>query len=148
MGQASRGGSEKLKVIGESRARLSSKIVRLIDFGRLLTGVFMSKPKILVDPQPRTMEMIFRPDAQRRLAEIADLTVFDTGRMPVEMVEKVLPESEILIGQTDLPRERLSRAPKLRTIFNVEGNFLPNIDYQYCFEHEIRVLIEIGRAHV
>jgi phosphoglycerate dehydrogenase-like enzyme len=101
----------------------------------------MSKTKILVDPLPRTMDMIFRPEAQRRLAEIADLAVFETGRMPAEMVEQFLPASEILIGQTDLPRERLDRAPKLRTIVNVEGNFLPNIDYQYCFERGIRVLI-------
>jgi phosphoglycerate dehydrogenase-like enzyme len=101
----------------------------------------MSKPKIMIDPQPRTMEMIFRPEAQRRLAELAELTVFDTGPMPPEMVERILPESEILIGQTDLPRERLDRAPKLRAIFNVEGNFLPNVDYQYCFERGIRVLI-------
>jgi phosphoglycerate dehydrogenase-like enzyme len=101
----------------------------------------MSKTKILIDPQPRTMDMIFRPEAQRRLAEIAELTVFDTGRMPAETVEQALPESEILIGQTDLPRQRLNRAPKLRAIFNVEGNFLPNVDYQCCFERGIRVLI-------
>jgi len=101
----------------------------------------MSKPKILIDPQPRTMDMIFRAEAQRRLAEIAELTVFDSGPMPLEMVEQALPASEVLIGQTDLPRERLERASKLRAIFNVEGNFLPNIDYQFCFERGIRVLI-------
>jgi phosphoglycerate dehydrogenase-like enzyme len=101
----------------------------------------MSKPKILIDPQPRTMDMIFRAEAQRRLAEIAELTVFDSGPMPLEMVEQALPGSEVLIGQTDLPRERLERASKLRAIFNVEGNFLPNIDYQFCFERGIRVLI-------
>ena len=101
----------------------------------------MSKPKILIDPQPRTMDLIFESDAQRRLSAIADLTVFDAGPMPGEMLERALPETEILIGQTDLPRERLERAPKLRTIFNVEGNFLPNIDYDYCFSRGIRVLI-------
>jgi phosphoglycerate dehydrogenase-like enzyme len=101
----------------------------------------MSKPKILIDPLPRTMEMIFRPEAQRRLAEIAELTLFESGRMPAEMVERALPESEVLIGQTDLSRERLDRAPKLRAIFNVEGNFLPNVDYQCCFERGTRVLI-------
>ena len=101
----------------------------------------MSKPKILIDPQPRTMDLIFESEAQRRLSAIADLTIFDAGPMPVEMLEKALPETEILIGQTDLPRERLERAPKLRTIFNVEGNFLPNIDYDYCFSRGIRVLI-------
>jgi hypothetical protein len=67
----------------------------------------MSKPKILIDPLPRTMDMIFRPEAQSRLAEIAELTVFEAGRMPDEMVDEKLPESEVLIGQTDLSRERL-----------------------------------------
>jgi phosphoglycerate dehydrogenase-like enzyme len=101
----------------------------------------MSKPTILIDPQPRTMDMIFHPDAQRRLAEIADLVVYDSGPMPAEMLEKNLPRADILIGQSDLPRERLQQASKLRAIFNVEGNFLPNIDYDYCFSHGIRVLI-------
>jgi phosphoglycerate dehydrogenase-like enzyme len=59
----------------------------------------------------------------------------------VRCLKKALPEAEIIIGQTDLPRERLERASKLRAIFNVEGNFLPNIDYDFCFSHGIRVLI-------
>jgi phosphoglycerate dehydrogenase-like enzyme len=101
----------------------------------------MSELNILIDPQPRTMEMIFDAEARRRLSDIADLTVFDSGPMPAPMLEEVLPKAEILIGQSDLPRERLERAAKLRAIFNVEGNFLPNIDYSYCFEHGIRVLI-------
>ena len=85
--------------------------------------------------------MIFQPDAQRRLSAMADLTVFDAGPMPPEMLEKNLPRADIIIGQTDLPRERLQQASKLRAIINVEGNFLPNIDYDYCFSHGIRVLI-------
>ena len=101
----------------------------------------MSKPAILIDPQPRTMDMIFQPGAQKRLSEIADLTVFDSGPMPADMLEKNLPRTDILIGQSDLPRELLQKASKLRAIFNVEGNFLPNIDYSYCFTHGIRVLI-------
>jgi phosphoglycerate dehydrogenase-like enzyme len=101
----------------------------------------MSKPTVLIDPQPRTVNLIFDAEAQRRLSAIADLTVFDTGPMPADMLEKALPEATILIGQTDLPRERLERASKLRAIFNVEGNFLPNIDYDYCFSRGIRVLV-------
>jgi phosphoglycerate dehydrogenase-like enzyme len=101
----------------------------------------MSKPTILIDPQPRTMDMIFQPDAQRRLAEIADLVIFDKGPMPSEILERNLLQADIVIGQSDLPRERLRQASKLRAIFNVEGNFLPNIDYDYCFSHGIRVLI-------
>src|ERR1700758_393323 len=101
----------------------------------------MSKLNILIDPQPRTMEMIFDAKARRRLSDIADLTIFARGRMPAALLEEALPKAEILIGQTDLPRERLERATKLRAIFNVEGNFLPNIDYQYCFQRGIRVLV-------
>jgi len=96
---------------------------------------------ILIDPQPRTTDMIFGSHAQSRLAEIAELVVFDTGAMPAEMLEEYLPRADILIGQSDLPRRRLQQASKLRAIFNVEGNFLPNVDYDYCFSHGIRVLI-------
>jgi phosphoglycerate dehydrogenase-like enzyme len=101
----------------------------------------MSKAKIIIDPHPRTMDLIFDAKAQSKLAELADLTVFDSGPMPAEMLEQALPETEILVGQSDLPRERLERGEKLRAIFNVEGNFLPNIDYDYCFGHGIRVLV-------
>jgi phosphoglycerate dehydrogenase-like enzyme len=101
----------------------------------------MSKPKIIIDPQPRTMGLIFSERAQNKLSELADLTVFDSGPMPAEMLEAALSDAEIIIGQTDLPRERLARCPRLRGIFNVEGNFLPNIDYDYCFAHGIRVLV-------
>jgi hypothetical protein len=102
--------------------------------------VLMWKPKLIIDPQPRTMDLIFDPEARHRLATIADLTVFDTGPMPVDMLEAALPEANILIGQTDLPRARLEKATKLQAIFNVEGNYLPNIDYEFCFSRNIRVL--------
>ena len=101
----------------------------------------MSKTTIIVDPQPRTINLIFDQRARSKLSELADLIVFDTGPMPSEILERALPEAEMIIGQTDLPRERLETSKKLRAIFNVEGNFLPNIDYDYCFAHGIRVLV-------
>ncbi len=39
-----------------------------------------------------------------------------------------------------MPKERLDKAPNLKVIFNVEGNFYQNIDYQECFRRSIRVL--------
>ena len=87
------------------------------------------------------MKLIFNERAHNKLAELADLTIFESGPMPAEMVDSALPDAELIIGQTDLPRERLARCQKLRAIFNVEGNFLPNIDYDYCFAHNIRVLV-------
>ena len=65
------------------------------------------------------MNSIFDAEARRRLAELADLTIFDSGPMPAEMLEDALPEAEIIIGQSDLPRERLERGKRLRAIFNV-----------------------------
>ncbi len=101
----------------------------------------MDKLNILVDPQPRTFDLIFDEASRRRLSTLAELTAYDAGPMPSEVLEKALPQTDVLIGQTDLPRERLERARKLRAIFNVEGNFLPNIDYAYCFSRGIRVLV-------
>ena len=100
----------------------------------------MIKPRIIVDPQPRTMDLIFDQETHRRLAALGEISLYDAGPMPAEMLEQALPEAEIIIGQTDLPRERLEKAPKLRAIFNVEGNYLPNIDYEFCFSRQIRVL--------
>ena len=39
-----------------------------------------------------------------------------------------------------MPKERIDRAPKLKAIFNVETNFLPNIDYEHCQARGIYVL--------
>ena len=52
-----------------------------------------------------------------------------------------LPETVLLLGQTDMPRERIERAPRLKAIFNVETNFLPNIDYVACRDRGIWVLM-------
>ena len=60
--------------------------------------------------------------------------------MPAEMVDRHLPETVLLLGQTDMPHKRIERAPRLKAIFNVETNFLPNIDYVACRDHGIWVL--------
>ena len=60
--------------------------------------------------------------------------------MPPERFEALLPEMDLLIGQSDMPRERLDRAAKLRAIVNVETNFLQNVDYETCFQRGIHVL--------
>jgi phosphoglycerate dehydrogenase-like enzyme len=98
------------------------------------------KPLLLIDPLPRTVPMCFDEEAQARLAGLGRLVVHETSRMPAEMVEQHLPEVEVVIGQTDMPAERLEQAQKLRAIFNIEGNFLPNIDYATCFRRGIWVL--------
>ena len=60
--------------------------------------------------------------------------------MPDEMVDRHLPETVLLLGQTAMPRERIERAGRLKAIFNVETNFLPNIDYVACRDRGVWVL--------
>lgn len=98
------------------------------------------KPKAIVDPHPRTVELLFSKEELKRLKSLVTMTVWEGSRMPAGMVEKHLADTSVIIGQTDLPRERLQRAEKLKAIINVEGNFQPTIDYEYCFERGIHVL--------
>lgn len=97
-------------------------------------------PLILVDPLPRTLDAICDPSTRRRLEALGRLEVFESAPAPDDVVDRLLPETVLLIGQTAMPRERLDRAPKLRAIFNVETNFLPNIDYEACRQRGIWVL--------
>jgi phosphoglycerate dehydrogenase-like enzyme len=99
------------------------------------------KPLIVIDPQPRGLEEIFEPKVWARLESLGELAIHDgPGRMPAGRLESCLPEMALLIGQSDMPKARLDRAPKLRAIVNVETNFLQNVDYETCFERGIHVL--------
>src|SRR5262245_14848325 len=98
------------------------------------------RPLILVDPLPRTLDVICEPDVRTRLEALGRLVVSEDKQMPDEMVDRLLPEASLLIGQTAMPKARLDRAPKLKAIFNVETNFLPNIDYDLCQQRNIYVL--------
>jgi phosphoglycerate dehydrogenase-like enzyme len=60
--------------------------------------------------------------------------------MPADRFDYFLRDMALLIGQSDMPKPRLDRAPKLRAIINVETNFLQNVDYDACFERGIHVL--------
>jgi phosphoglycerate dehydrogenase-like enzyme len=95
---------------------------------------------ILVDPQPRTLAMICDPPTRARLERLGRLVVHEDGRMPDALVEQHLPDAVAIVGQTAMPAERLARAPRLRAIVNVEGNFLPNVDYEACLARGVHVL--------
>jgi phosphoglycerate dehydrogenase-like enzyme len=95
---------------------------------------------ILVDPLPRTLEMICDAPTRARLEALGPLVVWEDGPMPDAMVERWLPDATAIVGQTALPAARLERAPHLRAIVNVEGNFLPNVDYGAAFARGVHVL--------
>src|SRR4051794_13703543 len=95
---------------------------------------------ILVDPQPRTLAMICDTETRHRLDGLGPLVIHEDGRMPDAMVDEHLPEVTAILGQTAMPAARLARAEKLRAIVNVEGNFLPNVDYAAALDRGIHVL--------
>jgi phosphoglycerate dehydrogenase-like enzyme len=97
-------------------------------------------PVILVDPLPRTLAMICDPPTRARLDALGTLVVHEDGPMPDALVEAHLPDAVAILGQTAMPAERLARAPKLKAIVNVEGNFLPNVDYPACLDRGVHVL--------
>ena len=100
----------------------------------------MEKPLILIDPLPRTLASICDGETRARLERLGRHVISEDKAMPDEMVDRHLPEAVLLLGQTAMPRERLERAPRLRAIFNVETNFLPNVDYAECHRRGIWML--------
>jgi phosphoglycerate dehydrogenase-like enzyme len=72
-----------------------------------------------------------------------DVAVYEGGDRDA-FYDLHLPDCEILMSQQPMDSARLARAPKLRAIFNVETNFLPNIDYETCFRRGIHVLAPSG----
>jgi phosphoglycerate dehydrogenase-like enzyme len=98
------------------------------------------RPVILLDPYPRPINLIFDPATKARLDALGEVIWHDGPPAAPDHIDRYLPQTTILIGQSALPRERLDRAPHLRAVFNVESNFLPNIDYAECHRRGIPVL--------
>ncbi|MFN0113728.1 MAG: hydroxyacid dehydrogenase [Paracoccaceae bacterium] len=95
--------------------------------------------RILFDPDPRLREDIFSDAAWADFTAAHDVAVCDEAARDA-LYSRHLSETEILISQQPMGRDRLDAAPKLCAIFNVETNFLPNIDYDECFRRGIHVL--------
>jgi phosphoglycerate dehydrogenase-like enzyme len=97
-------------------------------------------PVILLDPHPRRVDAIFDPATRKRLESLGRVIWHDGSPAPAEHIDRYLPAAVAVIGQTPLDRKRLDRAPLLRAVFNVESNFLPNMDYAECQRRGIPVL--------
>lgn len=99
----------------------------------------MADDLIVLDPWPRRAEAIFAAGRRARLDALGRVVACDSRSSPQDF-ERLLPDAVAIIGQPDLPAERLERAKQLRVLVNVEGNFLPNVDYLRCLERGIHVL--------
>ena len=99
-----------------------------------------ARPLAVFDPHPRTVPLLFDGPTRGRLESLCDVALPERSPAPADWLDRQLAEATFLIGQSALPKERLDRARRLRAVFNVEGNFLPNIDYAECQRRGIAVL--------
>ncbi|MGL4235066.1 hydroxyacid dehydrogenase [Tabrizicola sp.] len=95
--------------------------------------------RVLYDPEPRGTDEIFSAEALATFRSAYEVIAWQ-GEDRDSFYARHLPETDILISQQPMGRDRLDLAPNLRAIFNVETNFLPNIDYEECFRRGIHVL--------
>ena len=98
------------------------------------------RPLLFLDPFPRTEEMVFTEKTAAELRSMGRVVCHFGSRAPDALVEKILPEVQVIIGQTAMPRRRLEAAPRLRAIINVKANWEPNIDYVEAQARGIHVL--------
>jgi phosphoglycerate dehydrogenase-like enzyme len=92
---------------------------------------------VILLPEPHGASRIFT-DADR--SELEDrFDVVDLEGRGSEL-DAHLGDAFAIVGQPDLPSERIAAATKLRALLNVEGNFYPNVDYRLLFDRGVHVL--------
>jgi phosphoglycerate dehydrogenase-like enzyme len=96
-------------------------------------------PKVLLAATGRSTDVIFTPQALSALRGRFAVVEIEGDAADAEL-ERQLPDAFAIVGQPDLPAERLQRARELRAVLNVEGNFFANVDYDTCFRNGVRVL--------
>jgi phosphoglycerate dehydrogenase-like enzyme len=94
---------------------------------------------VVLSPAPQRTERIFTAEALALLHERYRVVELSDGHRP-EALDAALPEAFAVIGQPDLPQDRLDRATALRAVCNVEGNFFSNVDYETCRRQGVYVL--------
>jgi phosphoglycerate dehydrogenase-like enzyme len=96
-------------------------------------------PIVISVPEPRSLDLIFTASDEAKLRR--DYTIIEgLGPTVAQVIDENIASADFIIGQPDLPTELLQRAKKLKAIFNVETNFLDNMDYDHCFARGIHVL--------
>ena len=100
----------------------------------------LAKPLVIVRPAPQSLDRIFTAEALDALRAAYEVHVLDEEPGVEERFDALLPRAFAVVGQPDLPADRLARATELRALLNVEGNFFPNVDYATAFDRGIQVL--------
>jgi phosphoglycerate dehydrogenase-like enzyme len=97
-------------------------------------------PLVVLRPAPQELDRIFSPTALAELHRSFRVETLAETPDVEERFDALLPEAFAVVGQPDLPAARIARAPRLRALLNVEGNFFPNVDYPAAFDRGVHVL--------
>lgn len=96
-------------------------------------------PLVISAPEPRTLDLIFTPDALARFRakyRIVETTDEEFALLPADM----LAEARYVVGQPPISPETLDQMRALRCIFNVETNLLNNMPYEALFKRGVHVV--------
>lgn len=99
-----------------------------------------AKPIVIVDPNFRTMEEIFSPVDYQRLYDLVDVIWGKDELMPQDAFLAALPTAEIIICGDWRYGDVLEQARNLKAIIVASGGFPLELDYEYCYQNQIRVL--------
>lgn len=97
------------------------------------------KPLAISAPEPRSLDLIFTPQARQALHARYEIVECDGERLS-ELPEAVLGEARYIIGQPPISPETLARLKSLRCVFNVESNLIDNMPYDTLFERGVHVV--------
>ena len=99
----------------------------------------MSKPIVISDPFPRTLDLIF---TKKKLIELKKKykILIAPDKKKRQFYENYIDKATFIMVQPDLDKKILSKAKKLKAIINVESNFMNNVDYVYCAKKGIHVI--------
>jgi len=104
------------------------------------------RKKVIAAPYPQKLNRLFSEEKIHMINSLADFIYLGDEKIAGDEIDEHLPDAIAVIGQMEMPESRLRLASGLRVIFNVEGNFYQNIDYDYCFNNGIYVL-NCGKAY-
>ena len=100
------------------------------------------KPLVISAPEPRTLELIFTPEARARLDAGYEVVKADPEAIGA-LDARLLANARYILGQPPLSRATVEAMPEVRCVFNVEGNLLDNMPYDLLFA---RVTVWMPRA--
>ena len=98
-----------------------------------------ARPLVLCAPEPRTLDLIFRPGALADLRARYRL-VETTAAEVASLDDAVLGAARYILGQPPITDAALARLGQLRAVLNVESNLLDNMPYEEVFRRGIHVL--------